>query len=102
MIWLVIASVLLAVVGAYYNLRVIKLMYFGDATEHSPIRAGWDVQALIGFNALLPVGVLPWVGRDHGAVPAGDKNIGVNLWLCTTKTPKGAFVFLSEMNSRVS
>ncbi len=50
------------VIGAYYYLRVIKLMYFDDATERAPIRAGWDVQALLGFNALLLIGVLPWVG----------------------------------------
>ena len=62
MIWLAVAAVLLAVIGAYYYLRVIKLMYFDDATEHAPIRAGWDVQALLGFNALLLIGVLPWVG----------------------------------------
>jgi len=35
---------------------------FDDATVRSPIRAGWDVQALMGFNALLLIGVLPWVG----------------------------------------
>jgi len=62
MIWLAIAAVLLAVIGAYYYLRVIKLMYFDDATERVPIHAGWDVQALMGFNALLLIGVLPWVG----------------------------------------
>ncbi len=62
MIPLAVASVLLAVVGAYYYLRVIKLMYFDDATERSPVRAGWDVRVLMGFNALLLVGVLPWIG----------------------------------------
>ena len=62
MIWLAVASVLLAVIGAYYYLRVVKLMYFDDATERAPISAGWDVQALMGFNALLLIGVLPWVG----------------------------------------
>ena len=62
MIPLAVAAVLFAVIGAYYYLRVIKLMYFDDATEKTPIRAGGDVQVLIGFNALLLVGVLPWVG----------------------------------------
>jgi NADH-quinone oxidoreductase subunit N len=62
MIPLAVASVLLAVIGAYYYLRVIKLMYFDDATERSPVRARWDVQALLGFNALLLVAVLPWMG----------------------------------------
>ena len=37
-------------------------MYFDEAAQRVPIRAGWDVQALLGFNALLLVGVLPWVG----------------------------------------
>lgn len=62
MVSLAVVSVLLAVIGAYYYLRVIKLMYFDDATEHSPIHARWDMQALLGMNALLLVGVLPWVG----------------------------------------
>ncbi len=62
MIPLAVAAVLFAVIGAYYYLRVIKLMYFDDATEKTPIRAGGDVQVLIGFNALLLIGILPWVG----------------------------------------
>ncbi|MHB8623910.1 MAG: NADH-quinone oxidoreductase subunit NuoN [Sulfuricaulis sp.] len=59
---LAVLSVLLAVIGAYYYLRVIKLMYFDEATEHSPIRARWDMQALLGVNVLVLVGVLPWLG----------------------------------------
>jgi NADH-quinone oxidoreductase subunit N len=37
-------------------------MYFDDATEKTPIRAGWDMQVLIGFNALLLIGMMPWIG----------------------------------------
>ncbi|MHB1142501.1 MAG: NADH-quinone oxidoreductase subunit NuoN [Sulfuricaulis sp.] len=62
MVPLAVVAVLFAVIGAYYYLRVIKLMYFDDATEKTPIRAGRDVQVLLGFNALVLVGVLPWVG----------------------------------------
>ncbi len=62
MIPLAVVSVLLAVIGAYYYLRVIKLMYFDEATEQSPIRARWDMQALLSINALLLIGVLPWLG----------------------------------------
>jgi NADH-quinone oxidoreductase subunit N len=62
MIPLAVAAVLFAVIGAYYYLRVIKLMYFDDAVDTSPIRARGDVRVLIGFNALLLVGVMPWVG----------------------------------------
>lgn len=59
---LAVAAVLLAVIGAYYYLRVIKLMYFDDASERSPIQARWDMRVLLSFNALLLVGILPWVG----------------------------------------
>ncbi|HSW52878.1 MAG TPA: NADH-quinone oxidoreductase subunit NuoN, partial [Sulfuricaulis sp.] len=59
MIPLAVVAVLFAVIGAYYYLRVIKLMYFDDATEKTPIRAGRDVQVLLGINALVLVGVLP-------------------------------------------
>ncbi len=62
MIWLAVAAVLLAVIGAYYYLRVIKLMYFDDASEEQPFQAGWDMQALLSVNALLLVGILPWIG----------------------------------------
>ena len=37
-------------------------MYFDEAAQRVPIRAGWDMQVLLGFNALLLIGVLPWVG----------------------------------------
>ena len=62
MVWLAIVAVLLAVVGAYYYLRIIKLMYFDDDVVREPIEAGRDMQVLIGMNALLLVGILPWVG----------------------------------------
>jgi NADH-quinone oxidoreductase subunit N len=62
MLPLAVVAVLFAVIGAYYYLRVIKLMYFDDAAENSPIRASGDVRVLLGFNALLLVGIMPWVG----------------------------------------
>ncbi|MEW6330691.1 MAG: NADH-quinone oxidoreductase subunit NuoN [Pseudomonadota bacterium] len=62
MIPLAVAAVLFAVIGAYYYLRVIKLMYFDDAVDKSPIRARGDVRVLLGFNALALVGIMPWVG----------------------------------------
>ncbi|MCR4302591.1 MAG: NADH-quinone oxidoreductase subunit NuoN, partial [Sulfuricaulis sp.] len=62
MVPLAVAAVLFAVIGAYYYLRVIKLMYFDDATEQAPIRAGRDVQVLISVNALLLIGIMPWAG----------------------------------------
>jgi NADH-quinone oxidoreductase subunit N len=60
--WLAVAAVLFSVVGAFYYLRVIKLMYFDDATESAPIVAGTDLHVLMGVNAIAMVAVTPWVG----------------------------------------
>jgi NADH-quinone oxidoreductase subunit N len=62
MIWLAIVAVLLAVIGAYYYLRVVKLMYFDDATSSEPIHAGTDMRILIGINGLALLLIMPWVG----------------------------------------
>jgi NADH-quinone oxidoreductase subunit N len=62
LIWLAILSVLFAVIGAYYYLRVIKLMYFDSATEQAPLVVATDVRVLIGVNALALVVMVPWVG----------------------------------------
>ena len=60
--WLAIAAVLFAVIGAYYYLRVVKLMYFDDAEDTTAITSGRDLYYLLAFNALLLIGVMPWIG----------------------------------------
>ena len=62
MTWLAVTAVLLAVIGAYYYLRVVKLMYFDDAEDKTPIRAGMDMQVLIGLNGIALLAVMPWIG----------------------------------------
>ena len=62
MIWLAIVAVLFAVIGAYYYIRVVKLMYFDDAEDVTPISASLDVRVLIGVNGLALLLVMPWVG----------------------------------------
>ncbi len=62
MIWLAVVAVLLAVIGAFYYLRVIKLMYFDDAVEKSPVGGATDVRVLMAVNALALVVLIPWVG----------------------------------------
>jgi len=60
-LWLVVFAVLMAVIGAFYYLRVIKLMYFDEPTDHSPIVAPLDMRIVLGVNALalLVVGIMP-------------------------------------------
>ncbi|HRO28590.1 MAG TPA: proton-conducting transporter membrane subunit, partial [Luteimonas sp.] len=52
LLWLAIVGVVFAVIGAYYYLRVIKVMYFDPPTgEPVTVRRG-PVQALFSMNAL--------------------------------------------------
>jgi NADH-quinone oxidoreductase subunit N len=62
MLWLAVTAVILAVVGAYYYLRVVRLMYFEDAQEQAPIAASTDMRVLIGVNGLALLLIMPWVG----------------------------------------
>lgn len=61
-LWLVVISAAMSVVGAFYYLRVVKLMYFDDAPEAMPetVRS-FGVRFALGVNAaaVLLLGVLP-------------------------------------------
>jgi NADH-quinone oxidoreductase subunit N len=60
-IWAVVFAVLMAAVGAFYYLRVVKLMYFDAAVNDAPILATFDTQMVLSINAvaLLMLGLLP-------------------------------------------
>jgi NADH-quinone oxidoreductase subunit N len=60
-VWLAVAAVLASLVGAFYYLRVVKLMYFDDPVDDAPIEARGDAQAILSVNglALLALGILP-------------------------------------------
>jgi len=59
--WLAVVAVMASLVGAFYYLRIVKLMYFDDATETAPIGARRDKRVLLSANglALLLFGVMP-------------------------------------------
>jgi NADH-quinone oxidoreductase subunit N len=60
-VWLAVVAVLTSVVGAFYYLRIVKLMYFDDPVDTEAIDAPGDARALLSANglALLVLGVLP-------------------------------------------
>ena len=60
-LWLVVFAVLMAVIGAFYYLRVIKLMYFDEPTDRHPIQAPFDMRVTLSVNAcaLLVLGLMP-------------------------------------------
>jgi len=61
LIWLAVAAVLLSLLGAYYYLRVVKVMYFDEPVDIHPVVGGLDVRVLLSLNgaAVLLLGILP-------------------------------------------
>jgi NADH-quinone oxidoreductase subunit N len=61
LIWLAVVAVLLSLVGAFYYIRLVKVMYFDEPADASPIAAAGDVRALLSLNgaAVLVLGLLP-------------------------------------------
>jgi NADH-quinone oxidoreductase subunit N len=66
-IWLAVFAVLFSLVGAFYYLRVVKVMYFDAPTDTAPIQAPRDMRILLSINGLavallglLPDGVLKY------------------------------------------
>lgn len=60
-IWLAIVAVLLSVIGAFYYLRIVKLMYFDEPVSNEPIMPRGDVRVLISANglAIIALGIFP-------------------------------------------
>lgn len=50
---LAVFAVLMSLIGAFYYLRVIKVMYFDSATITEPIKAPLDMRAVLSVNGLL-------------------------------------------------
>ena len=64
LVWVAVIAVLFAVVGAFYYLRVIKVVYF-DQLEEVPDSFNRlpASRMLLGLNAMVLVAILPWVGN---------------------------------------
>jgi NADH-quinone oxidoreductase subunit N len=63
-IWLAIAAVFFSLIGAFYYLRVVKVMYFDEPTESnaaSPITVGPEMRFVLSLNglAILFFGIAP-------------------------------------------
>ena len=61
LILLSVVAVLLSLIGAFYYLRVIKVMYFDEPTDTTPLVPGGEARALLSANAaaVLLLGILP-------------------------------------------
>ncbi len=60
-IWLAVIAVLLSLIGAFYYLRVVKVMYFDEPAEKALLPAVGGAAALMALNgaATLGLGLLP-------------------------------------------
>jgi NADH-quinone oxidoreductase subunit N len=61
MVWLAVVAVVLSIIGAFYYLRIIKLMYFDDPVSDEPVLGSLDTQVLLSVNglALAVLGIMP-------------------------------------------
>lgn len=48
----VVLAVMFSLIGAFYYLRVVKLMYFDNPVDGAPIQAGFDMRLLMSLNGL--------------------------------------------------
>ncbi len=55
--WVAILAVVFSVIGAFYYLRIVKLMYFDDPETEDAILAPVDFRAAISFNGILMLGL---------------------------------------------
>ena len=61
--WLAIVAVIFSLIGAFYYLRVVKLMYFDVPADDTPIQAPADIKWLVSLNgiAVAAFGLMPQV-----------------------------------------
>ncbi|MGM3274110.1 NADH-quinone oxidoreductase subunit NuoN [Ralstonia sp. 24A2] len=59
--WLAIVAVLFSLVGAFYYLRVIKVMYFDAPADEGPVEATFGLRSVLSVNGVLVLllGIFP-------------------------------------------
>jgi NADH-quinone oxidoreductase subunit N len=62
-LWAVVFAVLMAAIGAFYYLRIVKLMYFDAPQDTSLINAPIEMKLVLSINAiaLLALGIMPQI-----------------------------------------
>jgi NADH-quinone oxidoreductase subunit N len=61
LVWMAIIAVFFSIIGIFYYLRIIKVMYFDDAVDTQPLECGRDMQITLSANglAILALGIYP-------------------------------------------
>jgi len=60
-VWLAIVAVLFSLIGAFYYLRVIKVMYFDEPSDTGAIAVGAEMRLVLSLNGLAVIvfGLMP-------------------------------------------
>ncbi|MBL8482911.1 MAG: NADH-quinone oxidoreductase subunit NuoN [Rhodocyclaceae bacterium] len=74
---LAIYAVLMSLVGAFYYLRVVKVIYFDQPVEQTPIRTAGDLRIMLTMNgvAIAVLGLLP-----QGLIHLCNEAIRQSFW----------------------
>ena len=61
LVWLAVTAVVFSIIGAFYYLRIIKLMYFDKAEDQEPLQVSRDMRIVLSANGLviLALGLTP-------------------------------------------
>ncbi len=59
--WLAVLAVVMSVIGAFYYLRVVKVMYFDAPADDAPIHAPAEMRVMMSVNGLsiAALGLMP-------------------------------------------
>ena len=59
--WLAIVAIIFSVIGAYYYIRVVKVMYFESPRDETPHELSFDGRVVVSLNGLvvLLLGIFP-------------------------------------------
>ncbi|HSG10696.1 MAG TPA: NADH-quinone oxidoreductase subunit NuoN [Gammaproteobacteria bacterium] len=57
MVWLALVAVFFSIIGAFYYIRIIKLMYFDEPATDAPLKINTDLQIAVSTNSLLVLGL---------------------------------------------
>ncbi len=60
-VWLAVVAVLFSLIGAFYYLRMVKIMYFDEPIDTTPIVPGAGMRWILSLNglAMLGLGIMP-------------------------------------------
>ena len=57
LVWLAAVAVVFSIIGAFYYLRIVKLMYFDKPEDGSALEASADMRVMVSANGLLVLGL---------------------------------------------